>query len=399
MPVYLFTGLSETGATVSGERIASSAEMVQQELSANGYLVENIKEKQPALRGFGRRGQRLQEFLLFNQEFKALIRAGLTIPEALEQAADRPDNPVLAGILSRVLEQLRQGKQLSEACAEHPDIFDGLYISSIKTGEKSGDLAAVLERYQQYLQHRIALQKKLIQAVTYPAFLLFVMGIILSILFVFVMPRFAQMYADFGAQLPLATRLLIGLVEHLYIVGPIAVVTAVAAYYGFRYWRKSPSGKLRWSRLLERLPVVGAVVIAASVAKFARTLSTLLSGGTPLVEALATTHTATESAIMQSRIEHVKTRVTEGGSLAEAFRETEAMPASNIKLIEVGEASGNLEDMLSEVAGFQEEYLDSRLVRLNALMEPVLMLLMGVFVGGVIIVMYLPIFHMADIIR
>ena len=401
MPVYEYNALSETGAVVSGEQAAPTIEVLKEELSSNGLLVQSVSEKGRIFAGWlGRSRPAPQEFLLFNQEFKTLIRAGLTIPEALELAADRPGgNPVLASTLSCVLKDVREGKQLSEACGLHPNVFDGLYLSSLKTGEKSGNLVTVLERYQHYLQHRISLQKQLSQAALYPMILLAVLLVILVVLFVFVMPRFAQMYTDFGTQLPLPTRILIGVVDHIHIYGPIAALVTIAAYYGLRSWRRSSAGEMQWSRFMEKLPVIGHIVVAASVAKLTRTLSTLLSGGTPLVEALATAQIAMESAVMRQRIEQVRTRVIEGDSLAEAFRQSGALPNSGIKLVEVGEMSGSLEQMLAEVAGFQEELLDSSLTRLSSLMEPLLMLLMGVLVGGIIIVMYLPIFHMADVIR
>lgn len=401
MPVYEYNALSETGAAVSGEQSAPTMEILKEELSSNGLLVQNVREKGRVFSGWLHRGKPTsQEFLLFNQEFKTLIRAGLTIPEALDLASIRPGgSPALASTLACVLKDIREGKQISEACALHPDIFDGLYLSSLKTGEKSGNLVTVLERYQHYLKHRIALQKQLSQAALYPMVLLSVLLVILVVLFVFVLPRFTQMYTDFGTQLPLATRVLIAVVDHLYIYGPVAALVAAATYYGFRSWRRSASGELQWGHFVERLPVIGEVVVAASVAKLARTLSTLLSGGTPLVEALDTAQMAMDSAVMRQRVAQVRVRVIEGDSLANAFRESDALPASGIKLVEVGEMSGSLEQMLTEVAIFQEEFLESNLSRLSTLIEPLLMLLMGLLVGGMIIVMYLPIFHMADVIR
>jgi type IV pilus assembly protein PilC len=213
------------------------------------------------------------------------------------------------------------------------------------------------------------------------------------------MPRFAAMYADMGAALPLPTRVLLSIVDHLYIIGPALAALGLLAAWGWRAWLSTDSGRRQLGRLQERMPYVGEVARISTCAQLARSLATLLAGGTPLVEALRTAASSISNRLYLDRLEACTRRVTEGSSLAQAVRSSGLMPPMATRLIEVGEASGGLDSMLAEVAQFYEEVLDIRLARVMALVEPLLMLLMGVVVGGIIIVMYLPVFNMADVLK
>jgi type IV pilus assembly protein PilC len=397
MPLFAYVALAENGATVSGESVALSEDALRAELGGRGLLVREVRARRAAVL----RGKRVppEEFALFNQEFMALARAGLTVPDALALASDRDDSPRLGKVLARVLDDVKNGLALSEACARHPEAFDRLYLAALRTGEKTGDFAAVLARYQDYLRHRVALRKKVGQALAYPAFLLVALVLILAILFTFVMPRFVSMYADVGAALPLATRVLLGIVDHLYIAAPALAGGALLAAWAWRTWLSTDAGRRQRDRLRERLPYIGLLSRTAIAAQLARSLATLLGGGTPLVEALRTASASIDNRLYLDRLESATQQVTEGSSLAQAVRATGLMPTMAARMIEVGEASGGLDAMLAEVAQFYEELLDARLSRVMTLVEPLLMLLMGVLIGGIIIVMYLPVFHMADVIQ
>ena len=396
MPLFAYVALAENGATLTGETVAASEEALRSELLGRGLLVRQVHAKRAR---WGLQRVRPEEFALFNQEFMALVRAGLTVPDALALAAERPDNPALGAILVRVREDIANGAALSEACARHPEAFDRLYVAALRTGEKTGDFAAVLARYQDYVRHRVRLRRKIRQALAYPVFLLIALAVVLAVLFVFVMPRFAAMYNDMGAALPLPTRVLLSIVEHMHLIAPALAVLALAVAWGWRAWRATDTGRRQLGRLQERLPYVGEVARVSACAQLARSLSTLLAGGTPLVEALRTAAGSIANRLYLDRLEDCTRRVTEGSSLAQAVRAAGLMPPMAARLIEVGEASGALDTMLSEVAQFYEEMLDVRLARVMALVEPLLMLLMGVLVGGIIIVMYMPVFNMAEVIK
>ncbi|HKQ29659.1 MAG TPA: type II secretion system F family protein [Burkholderiales bacterium] len=398
MPAFIYTALSPNGARVEEEAVADSEGTLRNELVARGLLVQKIKPKRSGLQ-LPERRVKPEEFALFNQEFMALVRAGLTIPDGLALAANRPDSPVLGKTLGRVYDDVRNGAPLSEACARYPETFDRLYVATIRTGEKTGDVVKVLARYQDYLRHRIALRKKLSQALAYPAFLLIALVLILVVLFTFVMPRFVAMYADLGAALPLPTRVLLGIVEYLYIVGPAVIGLVVLAVIAWKRLIANEAGRRRVDQVKERLPYIGGLQRIVSAAQLSRSLSTLLAGGTPLVEALRTAASSIANQVYLDKLAVVIDQVVGGSSLAKVVRSTGLMPEMAARMIEVGEASGGLETMLAEIAQFYEEVLDNRLARVMALIEPLLMLIMGVLIGGIIIIMYLPVFHMADIIK
>lgn len=398
MPVYQYTALSERGSPEAGEKAASSEQELRSELTGRGLFVQSVRRKRA---GIGLRRQRIkpEDFLLFVQEFSALTRAGLTIPETLKLVADRPANLILGRVVQRVLEDVQGGTGLSDACARHPEVFDPLFLAAVRTGEKSGALPSVIQKYQAYLRYRIELQRKVSQALAYPAFLLITLLVILGVLFAFVLPRFVTLYADFGAQLPLPTRVLIAFVDRFPYYMIAFGATGFVGWLAWRRWMVRDSARVWLDGAKERVPILGAVLRNSAISQFARTLSTLLAGGTPLVEAMRITGESLGNRARARRLAEATGLVIEGKSLAQAMLVTALMPATAIKMIEVGEATGGLDTMLADIAGFFEESLSHTLTRMMSLIEPLLMLLMGVLVGGTIIVMYLPIFYIVDVIK
>ena len=399
MPNFRYLALAENGSRVEGEESALSEQVLREDLANRNLLVQKVY----AIRtnnGFSSRKRiKPENFLLLNQEFTALLRAGLTIPEALRLAAERPDSPQLSRVLRQVEESVREGMSLSEACAQHEDVFDGLYLAALRTGEKTGTLPQVLAKYQVNLKHRVELMRKVGHALAYPAFLLITLLVILGVLFAFVLPRFVSLYADFGAQLPGPTRMLIALVEAMPYVAPVLLALVVGAWSILQRFQRDEVMRVRLDAFKERIPLLGVVYRDTASAQLARTLGTLLSGGTTLVEAMQITAESIPNRYRAKLLNEVRRQVMEGGSLAAAMASTRILSATAIKMVEVGEAGGGLEDMLYEVAVFHEEALANSLTRMMSLIEPILMLLMGVFVGGIIIVMYLPIFYIVDVIK
>ncbi len=398
MPLYQYTALTHSGIQTRGEEAALTADELRQVLQERGLIVQDIRARRRGL-VFTRQSVRSNDFLLFNQEFIALLRAGLTLPESLALVASRPESPRLAVVLRQILEQVCGGAALSQACAVHPEVFDGLYLAALRAGEKTGGLVEALTRYQAFLRKRVALQKKLSQALTYPLFLLIALVVILGVLFAFVLPRFVAMYADFGAALPWSTRILIGFVERLPVLLPIFLIVGGLSVYALRRWLATDNGRLAVDRLKERLPYWGRLETYALQAHLARSLSTLLAGGTPLLDALQTAAVSLPNRAYGARLLAASRQVAEGKGLATALDAEKLLSATAVKMVEVGESSGGLETMLAEVAQYFEDLLEDHLARAMSLVEPLLMLLMGVLVGGIIIVMYLPIFHMAEIIK
>lgn len=399
MPQYRYTALSQNGELIVGESTAASRESLIKELEDLGLLAQRIRAKRHVAGLWRKSAGRPEDFLLFIQELMALTRAGLPLPEVLELAADRPANPALGQVVGRVLQDVREGVLFSQACGKYPEAFDPLFLAALRTGEEAGDLPAVLARYQAFLRRRVALRKKISQALAYPIFLLIALVTILGVLFVFVMPRFVSMYANFDAKLPAPTRWLLSAVEHFPLIAGVSFAIAVSVWSVWRSYAASPEGRLKVDRWKLHAPLIGATERISTVAHFASSLATLLSGGTPLLEALRIVQESFPNRAWALKVGEMADRVTQGESLARAAKISGMLPETAIKMIQVGEASGGLGELLAEVALFYEEALENRLARTVALVEPALVLLMGMMVGSTIIVMYLPIFSLAEVIR
>lgn len=399
MPLFRYRAISESGSLVRGEQVASSLDGLEEDLAARGLLLQKGSAKWlPA--HLPQRGRvKAEDLLHLCQELSSLFRAGLTVPAALGVASERPGQPRLEKTLNRVREDVRQGSQLSEALGQHPEIFDSLLLAAVRTGEKMGELAPALARYQESLRRRIELQRKISQAFAYPIFLLVTTAIALGILFVFVLPRFTELYAGFGAQIPWPTRMLMTVVENLGWFLGLFLVVGVGGWFAFRFWTSSVKGRRRWDRFKAGLPFIGALLRARSSAHLARVLGDLQAAGTPLVAAIRTaseTHPDKEGA---ARLEKVGEMVAAGEGVGEALRQEALLPPTALKMVEAGEASSDLERLFREVSDFLEEDLTHRLSRMMALVEPALMLGMGVLIGGIILVMYLPIFRLASVVQ
>jgi type IV pilus assembly protein PilC len=400
MPVYAYKAFTSSGSTVTGELAAHSPEELRHLLAGKGMMLQNAR--QVRWRGgnlLPQKSVKGEELLLFNQEFIALIRAGIPIPSILEMLEQRPGQPVLQRVIARVRDEIQKGAPLSQACADHPEVFDSLYLTSLKMGEQSGQLARALQRYQQYLQLRLDIQKKVRQALAYPIFLLITLVVALLILFTFVLPRFVSIYTDFDAALPLPTQVLMHVVDHLYLYLPIALAVVVAGTLGYRIWVRSDRGRLQRDSLWLRLPIMRQVIRMHVAGQVSRMLSTLLGGGMPLVEALASTAESVDNRVYSLGLWQVRQQVTEGEPLNEAMAQLDLFEPTTVKIIQAGETAGNLDQMLGEVADYQESILEHRLSRLMALIEPALLLIMLIFIGGIIIAMYLPIFSLAEVIK
>lgn len=389
--------MSESGAVLKGSAPAVSVAELKLQLESRGYRVQGIRTA-----GFGalrRQKVNLESFQIFNQEFVALLRAGLTIPDALALCVDQPGDGNFMLVLERIHLAVQEGLLFSEACAQHPDYFDSLYVAALKAGEKTGEMVAVLARYQEYLRRQVGLQRKIKRAMAYPMFLLLVLVLILGALFGFVMPRFVAMYASFGAALPLPTQLLLGMVRHLPLILLGSGLLAAAILMLWRSWSATGHGRLKIDQWKLALPLIGKLEMTLSVARLTRSLATLLGGGTTLVDALQTTQVSMRNHLYAMHLNQVIQKVTEGNALALALQQSGLFPPTVLKMVQVGESSGSLDKMLSEVAQYYEESAEDLLDMVATLIEPLLMLLMGIIVGSVIIVMYLPIFNLANIIR
>jgi len=383
------------GRVFSHVEPAGSLEEARQKLVDRGLYVYSVESRGGRLAALVRQksGREIggSEFLILNQQFNTLIKAGLPILKALDLLATRASAPKLRPVISQVRDRVREGKSLSEAVAE-AGVFSKVYSTAILAGEKSGNLPGVLDYYIAYQRVSTGVRKKIIASLAYPALLISVAAIIVTYLVTVVIPKFALLYRDMNVELPAPTRLLIAItVDYRYAVFGMVVLLAVTAA-GVFLWSRSEEGGAAFDRFKFRLPVIGDTLLKFQVAQFSRTLSTLLTGGTPLVAGLQTASDAITSKLLRSTVDQATQMVREGESLHGALASKGIVPELALDMIEVGESSGALSPMLNSVAEFYEEEVNLRLTALVSLIEPLLLVFMGLLIAFILISLYLPIF-------
>ena len=398
MPQFHYRAARTDGRIVEGETTGLSETAVRSELETQGLFVFQLKGSNP-WRGSAARRQRrghvpLRDFLIFNQQFVALVKAGLPILRTFDLLTERAVNPAFRQALQEVREGIRGGAAISEAMGVQPSYFPELYRSTIQSGEHTGNLIDVLQRYIAYIKLSIAIREKVGKALAYPAFLMFI-GIGVAIfLLVFVIPTFVDVYAQSNASLPGPTQMLLDVVTSVVHWGPWAIGILLVSGIGGYLWSKTEQGQYRTHRLLLAFPLIGGIVSNDQIIRLSRTMATILAGGLPLLTALSMTADAMTNKVFSRALARATSRVREGMGLAASFKEERFLPRMTVEMIEVGEATGALETMLEEVAEFHESEIDVYLNQLNWL-EPILLLFMGILVGGIVVIMYLPIFNIA----
>jgi|SRR5579875_382619 len=385
-----------TGHVFQQMETAQTEAEARQKLADRGFYVYGVRPNLSLARLVGGSRTRklpMNDFLIFNQQFNTLIKAGLPILKALDLLADRVALPKIRPLLDDVRVRVREGQLLSDA-AESTGMFPPVYVTALRAGEKSGDLPGVLDDYISYQRTTAGLKRKLIGVLIYPAILIIVASSIVSYLVAYVVPQFAKLYKDMGTNLPTPTELLITIVTgyRFWLLGAAALVIFTAIFLVL--WSKTPSGGVFVHRLILKIPAVGDVWIKFQMAQFARTLGTLLRGGTPLVAALSTSADAMNSKLVASAIENASHRVREGAPLHAALEQTKLIPALALDMIEVGEASGALAPMLGSVASFYEEESNMKMSALIAVIEPSVLIVMASLIFFILVALYLPLFSL-----
>lgn len=382
---------------------AASEGELRDRFTQQGFLVYSVKPRSEigglasGLRPSGKK-LNLEKFLIFNQQFVTLVRAGLPILKALDLLAERLTDTRLSTHIRNVREEVRSGALLSDAFARQ-GVFPPIYVTSVLAGERSGSLAEVIERFISYQKLSLSVRKKLLLSLLYPALLVSLVICLIVFLITFVVPNFAGLYQSMQAQLPAPTLILIaiGTTARSYVV--LGFGALVVAILGFRAWSRTPGGRETIDRVILRIPIAGEVWLKYQVAQFSRVLSTLLIGGIPLMQALATAADSLGTEVLKKVLVKATKLVQEGQSLSGALRVTKVFPGLSLDMIEVGESTGALPAMLGSVAEFYEEDVSTQVTAALSLIEPLIMIFMGIFVAFVLISLYLPIFSLADSIR
>jgi type IV pilus assembly protein PilC len=400
MAVFAYRAARPDGSTLDGHMEGEDESVVRTKLEAQGLLVFKLHR-----RGFGAATSSakswswgrlpLGEFLVFNQELLALVKSGLPVLRVWDLLIERAGHAGFQQALRAVREDIRGGSSASDALTKHHAYFPELYVATVKAGEQSGNLPEVLQRYIAYLKLMIGLRQKVVKALSYPIFLVLIGVAVIAFLLTYVMPTFVSVYGDSAKTLPWATQVLLDFVQHaetqLLPIGAVLVGVALAA----RAYYATPAGHLTIDRLLLQAPVVGPVTVKHNTVQLTRTLGTVLAGGTPLVDALQIARGAVSNRWVAQGMAGAVNEIREGTTLAAALDRPQVLPKLAIEMLSVGEETGSLDAMLRDVAEFYEADLDTRLTQLTTWIEPALLLVMGFLVGGIVIVMYLPVFQMA----
>ena len=393
MPEFLARLGTPDGSILERSFTADSEKALRGELSGQ-YLVLGIRRKSTVaslVPGLGPgRTIKMKEFLLFNQELASLLKAGLPILSSLDILTERRKNLVFKRALVDVRDKVRGGMSLSEAFAEQGDLFPRIYSSTLASGERSGEVSNVLQRYVVYQKTLMSTKRKVMSALIYPACLFLLSIGVIAILVMVVVPKFVDFYADLGADLPLITRLLIGLsalaTDYLLVI----LAGAVGAAMAFRAWQRTESGRLTLDRIKLRIPLVGGILHRFAATRFIRTLATLLAGGIPAVAAIGIAGRAVGNRVFEKALLDVERRVREGTGLWQALDDTHLFSDIAIEMTKVGESTGALADMLGNVAEFYDEEIDTRLNTIMQLLEPVMLIFMGLLVAMMLLAIYLP---------
>ena len=398
MPLYTCKIGSADGKIIEKEFEAASADILKQSLASQGFFVFSVASKPLQFlwkKGAARKKIDTKALITFNQELLVLIKAGLPIMHALDAILERIDKGRLAEVLEIIRDDIKGGSSLSDAFERHPSAFSHLYIASIRAGERTGDLPQTLKRYITFLKKTEGFRKKVITALFYPAILLSVAFVAITLLLVYVVPTFSQVYADAGSKLPTPTLILIGFTSVLKKFFPLLIAAVFFGVYLFKKWINTESGRITVDSFTLKIPVLGDIFSKYSIVSFTRTLATIIESGIPIVESLKMSVGTLNNKILEGRLTAAIRRVEEGVSLSVAIDGAKLMPTIALRMLSAGESSGSLEEMLEGISDYFEEELDQRLHLLSTAIEPAIMVVMGVVIGAIIVTMYLPIFKIA----
>lgn len=398
MATFVFRVGTPKGDIVDRKVEASSLDKARQEIESQGLHVFGVKKRgfRPSIR-WGGQVLSTERFLLFNQELLALVRAGLPIVQSIDIMLERQHDVRFRALLSDIRDQVRSGVALSDAFASHGDLFPPIYSNSLRAGERSGDLEGVIKRFLRYQKLIVSIRKKVSGALVYPAVLVAISVAMIYIMLTVVVPKFTEFYAGFDAELPAMTQFLIGFALFVRSNSILTLIAVAAAIFLIRRWGKTTSGRLTLDKMKLRVPFAGSVIHSFAIMQFTQALSTLLAGGTPMVPALETASESVTNSHVSSKIRGIVQQVREGEPLWLSLESTGAMSSISVEMIKVGESTGALVEMLAHVGEFYDEEIETKLNRMMALMEPAILVLLGVVIAGLLYAFYLPLFEITKV--
>jgi len=402
MPVYIWKGKNTYGEKRKGKIEVPSEEAVHAHLKkmritpsmvkeAPKDLFANVAFMQPKVTG--------KDIVIFTRQLSTMIDAGLPLVQSLGILGNQQENPSLKKVLLQIKVDVETGSTFAEAMKKHPEIFDSLYCNMIDAGETGGILDTILSRLAGFMEKSMTLKKKVKGAMTYPVICLAISVIIMGVMLVFVVPVFEKMFADFGAALPGPTQMVVGIsnfVQHNIHYG---IMVVVAMVFVFKKVYKTEKGRIRIDTLMLEFPVFGPLIRRVAVAKFTRTLGTMMTSGVPILESLQVVGRTAGNKVIEIAVFRVADAISEGRAIAEPLEETGVFPSMVVQMINVGESTGALDVMLEKIADFYDEEVDQAVENLTAMIEPFMMVFLGGMIGGLVVAMYLPIFKMGEVVK
>ena len=399
MPVYTWVAETRKGKTLKGELEAANEKIARLQLKRRNLGVKKLKEKPKDLLenvSFLQPKVTSKDIVIFTRQFSTMIDAGLPLVQGLTILSEQMENKTFKNILKQITRDVEGGSTLADAMKKHPKVFDNLFVNLIAAGEVGGMLDIILQRLASYIEKSQKLRSRIKGAMTYPLVVMAIAIIVITVILVFVIPVFEDMFAGVGSALPAPTQFVVSLSRfvkgniHFVIAGIIAVIFLVKQY------RKSKGGRKKTDAIALKLPVFGPLLKKVAVARFTRTLGTMISSGVPILDALEVVAKTSGNVILEEVIFDVRSSIAEGQTIAEPLSESQLFPGMAVQMISVGEATGALDTMLGKIADFYEEEVDVAVDALTSMLEPLLMVFLGGSIGGLVIAMYLPIFKMAS---
>ncbi|HUO25435.1 MAG TPA: type II secretion system F family protein [Candidatus Aquilonibacter sp.] len=396
MPVFTFSGKDASGEKVTGERVAANKQVLAQQLRRERITPGAIREKgkEFALPTFGSGKVKVKDIAIFFRQFSVMIDAGLPLVQCLEILAANQENQAFMKTLTGVRTTVEGGATLANAMRQYPNVFDDLTTNMIEAGETGGILDIILQRLATYVEKAVRLRSAVKSALIYPIAVVSIAVLIVGALLKFVVPIFANLFAGLQVALPLPTRIVMGLSAFVQTFWWLVFVVGAAIVVGIKQIRKHPRGRYLFDKLLLKLPVVGALLRKIAVGRFTRTLGTLITSGVPILEGLAITARTSGNAVLEEALMKVRKAIEEGRTIVDPLKECGVFPNMVTQMIGVGEATGAMDNMLQKIADFYEEEVDAATKDMLAMLEPIIIGLLGVMIGGIVISLYMPLFAM-----
>lgn len=392
MPVFEYKGKTLAGAPVQGDLNAKDRSDLERILRRNRILVTSIRKKPTELKIKIGTGIKKVEISRFTRQFATMIGAGLPMVQCLDILSNQMENKELCRIISDVKQSVEGGSTLSEALRKHKKIFDELYVNMVESGEMGGALDTILVRLAVYREKSDALIRKVKGAMVYPSVIVVVATGVTIAMLTFIVPVFAKMFGSLGAELPKPTQIILGISNFLQSNFLLLLAAIIGGVIGFIYWVRTPGGKATFDAFLLKAPVFGNLVRKSAVARFTRTLGTLLSSGVSILDALEITAKTAGNTVIANAIKKSVLSIAEGDTITAPLKESGVFPPMVTQMISVGEKTGGLDDMLQKIADFYDEEVDEAVSALTSLIEPLIIVVMGIVIGGILVAMYLPMF-------